>query len=565
MKLPPEFIDQLQKMIQESTIHNQQSSHNSNQGAKQKKTPDELLFELATINRNLYHDKSLRTYIEIHDSKLQQSVNTRLVRIESAEFRKWLKREYRINYKKVMSNKGLIEAIQDEVSEEARINGEEIRIYNRIAHVNGEIFIDLGTQDRSVVKITRTGWAVGNYKIYFNRHNEFAELPVPVKGGKITDLIPFFPKLPERDLCLILSWLIATYFDGIERAFLLLEGEKGFGKTRIARLLRTFIDPSHQMVTSYNDKVDEVAQHIDHNCLPIYDNFSAISRKVSDLLCGAFSESSYAKKKLYTDGEDYVFALSGNVIFTSKGLKNAQTDLLDRCYKVKVKKVDSLYDSKQIFTEQFESIKPQLFGAILDTVVATMNEVENVPTSGKFRTVDFDRHALAAARVMKFGDDLFYEARRHCEKVKIIGISDNTPLLEAVTNFLESNQNYYSGYMSKLVEILPSYTSEPNSITKHAQVLSKQLSKIKNELYALGITVTPKGNDHRGARYEIKRVVPSTGQPETDVAQQNLDNTYSNVPVHDIHQPPSSVVNDTGDSSLSEAEMQEIIRDISKL
>ncbi len=464
-----------------------------------------------------------------------------------------------------MSNRALIEAIQDEVSEEARINGEEITIYNRIAYVGGAIFIDLGTRDRRMVKVTKGGWTVGNYKIFFKRHDEFDELPVPVKGGAISDIFSFFPKLPERDLCLIMSWLIATYFDGIERAFLLVEGDQGFGKTRIARLLRTFVDPSNDMVTSYNDNVAEVAQHIDHNCLPIYDNFSSISRKVSDLLCGAFSESSYVKKKLYTDGEDYVFTLSGNIIFTSKGLKNAQTDLLDRCYKIQVKKVDSLYDSKQIFTEQFEEIKPQLFGAILDIVVATMNEIDNVPTAGRYRTVDFDRHALAAARVMGFGDELFFEARRRCEKVKIIGIANNTALVEAMANFLNSNNNFFSGYMSQLTEILPSYTSEPKLITKHPPALSAQLKKIKNELNALGITITPKGNDYKGARYEITRGAPSTEQPETASAQQNLNDTAPHVSVHNTHQPPSSGVNDTGSCSLSETEMKEILREISEL
>ena len=512
-QLPPEFIDQLQKMIEQSTTNNYSKNQNqqpSAKGGNQKKSPDELLFELATNGQNLYYDASNTTYIEIQDVKLQQAINNYIVKIESNDFRKWLKRQYRINYKKVMSNKALIEAIQDEVSEEARINGEEITIYNRIAYIDDVIYIDLGTRDRSMVKITKSGWNIGQYKVFFKRHDKFAELPVPVKGGSIDDLIPFFPQLPETEMCLLLSWLIASFFDDIERAFLLLEGDHGSGKTRIAKLLKSFIDPSHAKVLTYNDNINEVAQQIDHNCIPIIDNASSISRKVSDLICGAFSESSHVKKKLYTDDGDFTLNLSGNLMITTTGLINPQKDFLDRCYKLLVCKTESSYQSKQVSTKNLEPLKPQIFGAILDTVVATMNQVQHVPITGNYRTVDFDRHALAAAEVMGLGAEMFHEARRNCEKAKIVSIAKNTPLIEALTNYLESNNNHFSGYMSQLVKMLPSYTVEPAAITRHTQVLSKQINKVKPQLAALGISIIGPKNDHRGARYEIIRSVEAT-------------------------------------------------------
>ncbi len=541
-QLPQEWLDQLQKMVEQSAINNSSSNQNqqqSSKGGNQKKSPDELLFQLATSGRHLYYDTSNTTYIEIQDVKLQQAINTYLVKIESNDFRKWLKREYRLNYKKLMPNKSLVEAVQDEVSEEARINGEEITMYNRIAYVGDVIYIDLGTRDRSMVKITKNGWLVGHFKVFFKRHDTFAELPVPITGGNIHDLIPFLPQLPESDICMLLSWLIASFFGDIERAFLLLEGDHGSGKTRIAKLLKSFIDPSDAKVLTYNDKIDEVAQQIDHNCLPIFDNVSSISRRISDLICGTFSESSHVKKTLYTDDGDFLFSLSGNVMFTTIGLKKPQKDLLDRCYKLLVKKTDSSYQSKQVFTNKLEPLKPQLFGAILDTVVGTMNKVEELPITGNYRTVDFDRHALAAAIVMGFGADQFHEARRKCEKTKIMGIAENTPLVESMTNYLESNNNYFAGYMSQLVESLPSYTVEPNAITKHAHVLSKQINQIKCELAALGISVISKGNDYKGAKYEITRTVqePSaiTGSQQVQPGQEHVE---PSIPAENL--PPAS-------------------------
>lgn len=381
-KLPQEWLDELMKTILESTTNNSQNAKNNYQKPKteenkQKESPDQILIRLATEGHNLYYDKGQNTYIEIHDVKQFQKINSYIVKIDSSDFSNWLTYEYFTNYKKVPA-KQIIDGCKTVISQQARLNGQKIELFNRIATVNKEIFIDLGTQDRKMVKINKNGWEIGEYPVFFKRHKDIAELPIPVLGGEIKDLVPFLPQLPKRDVCLVLCWLIASFFSNIERAFLLLEGPQGMGKTALGKMLKDFIDPSLGGALDYNDNVAEMAQIIDHNYLPLIDNVTLISRKVSDLLCNSYSTGSFVKKKLYTDDEDFAFNLSGNAIFTTVRLQKPKGDFLDRCYKIETKKSDSSYRSKELFSAQMELQKPKIFGAIMSIVSATMRKVEEI-------------------------------------------------------------------------------------------------------------------------------------------------------------------------------------------
>ncbi len=475
---------------------------NVNKENKTKESQDQILYHVATHNRRLFYDGNNVTYIEIQDTKNFQPINNYLIPIESSDFTKWLTKEFFHSYKRI-PNKQLLDGIKQVVSEEARISGEVIKLHNRVALVNDTIYHDLGTNTRQMVKIDVNGWDVGHFQVYFKRHTDMKALPSPLNGCTINDLLQFFPPLPQPDRCLALCWLIASFFSNIERAFLLLEGDTGMGKTALSKILKSFIDPDVDGAISYNDNVHEVAQILDHHYIPYFDNVTAISRKVSDLLCTSYSSGSYAKRKIYTDDGDHVFQLSGNAIFTTITLLKPKGDFLDRCYKIAMKEANNAYRSKQQFTEYFDTMAPALYGAVLDTVSATMRKVKEMPTVGRYRTVDFDRYASAAAEVMGFGAEFFWKARGVSESIKLCSISDNTPLIEALTNFLKSHNYLYSGYMKKLVQELPQYTRKPDLLPKQPNVLARRLGEIDTELRLAGIVVEKKYNDNSGALYEI--------------------------------------------------------------
>lgn len=540
LKIPEEFMKQLMQMVEESTTNNSQpspctTSQNQPQGGKQpKRKPEDILLELATKNKNLYYDRNLVTYLEVQDVKLQQAINTYLIKIESSEFDRWITREYHINYKTILSNKYLLEPIKVLVSEEARLNGQQIEIHNRIATVNGSIYIDLGTANRQCVKIDKSGWQVGTYPIFFKRHKEFASLPVPILGGNIKDLLPFLPPMAERDQCLALCWLIASFFEKIERAFLLIEGQQGSGKSTLAKLIKSLIDPTHGKALTYNDNVQTIAQVLDHHCIPLIDNVTSISKAVSDLICTAYSDGVYSTRKQYTNDEDFIFNLNGNVIFTTIRLIKPKSDFLNRCYKIEMKLTEKSYRSKQIFTERFDAVKGLLFGAVLDVVVATLNKVETIPVTGTYRTVDFDRYATAAAEAMGYGAKFFLQARKHCEQIKIKSITTSTPIIDALSNFLRSNNFYYSGNIETLINKLSTFSSKPEELPNAPQAFSRRINEMQPELQAAGIIARRrKGNNYNGSSWEFRldeNLIPAEiidlqeGELEPEVIEQTVIN-----------------------------------------
>jgi len=535
--IPKQIHDELLKWLEHATTNKQENSdlqatpNTTNQGKPPKESPDQIIYKLATENHNLYYDSNGTTYIEIQDIKQLTAINSYLIKIESSEFDRWINCEHYNRYNKA-PNKQLLQAIKIIISEGARLNGQKIHLYNRIASINGTIYLDLGTMNRQMVKIDQNGWEVGTYPVYFKRHADMKGLPLPERGGCFNELLPFLPPIPERDQCLALCWLVASFFGGIERALLLIEGPQGTGKTTLAKMLKSFIDPDHKGAISYNDNLNEMAQMIDHHSIPYFDNVTSITRKVSDLICTAYSSGSYTKKKLYTDDSDFIFDLSGNAIFSSLRLLKPKSDFLDRCYKIEFEKTESSYRSKQQFSEKLEAVEARLFGAVLDVVSATMKKVGEIQPTGKYRTVDFDRYATAAAEVMGYGAKFFLEARAYSERIKIQSITNSTPLIEAISNFLKSHNNHYSGYMGKLLQQLPKFTSSPHEIPTHANVLARRINEIKSELNEAGIQFDRKHNDNNGALWEL-----TLEEKEAQSAQESV-HEFENGPWDDQEMQP---------------------------
>lgn len=523
--LPKDWANQLIQMIAASTTNNtslpQNTTHaDDNKGGKANKEPiEKLLMKVVSENRNLFFDRNQNTYIEVQDIKQFQPINKYLIKTNSEEFREWITYEIYTYYYKIPSN-AQIEGVKRFLSREAVLKGEKIELYNRVASIDGAIYIDMGTRDRKIIKVDKTGWFLDYYQVHFRRLNHMEELPVPIQGGKIKEILKYFPPLPERDQCLILCWLVASFVEHIQRAFLFLEGSAGSGKTTLSLILKSLIDPMADAAISYNDNENEVAQIIDHQFVPVLDNLTTISRKLSNMFCRVFSGGSHLKKELYTDDKDFILCLSGNIIFNSIKLLQPKSDFLDRCYKVQVPKTELSYRSKELFAKKFEEEKPMIFGALLTTISETLKKVDTIPVIGTYRTVDFDRYCAAASDVLGYGNEYFLSARKHCEDIKKKSITSSNPLAEAMFNFLKANNNFFSGYMGKLLAILPNFTNSPEALPKRANYLSKKLNELSEELKEVGISGGFKHNDHNGALWQFS-LKENHSDSEIEVSEKN--------------------------------------------
>lgn len=507
-----------------STSQNPSGGPDSNPGNKQQGKSDPITKQLIDLIETgpypLHHDDQGTSYCSIDLNGIQK-----IVKIFSTEFEQWISYEYYTLHSKI-PNQTILKGFYNYLSVKAQRSGTKIRLYNRIAYENGNIIIDLADGLNTAVIINGAGRNTQvNPPVLFQRYQHQEALPKPISGGNLRDLLPLMALSTEQEKCLVLSWLVASLIPDIERNFLLIEGPPGSGKTTLAKMLKSLIDPMKGASLHLSKKDREVAQVIDHHAVPLFDNVEMISKPVSDLFCQTYSGGSYSTKALYTNDDDFVFNLTGNAIFTSVLLKNLQTDFLNRTIKIKLDAMDHVNrKSGSAIFNQFNQIKPQLFGALLDTLVKTIKIKKRIPVPHISRTVDFDHYCMAAAEVLGFGKDVFIKARQANERLKLKGMIAGIPLINALDNFLSNNGDQWSGYMSQLLQQLPQYAASGDYLPKGANVLSKEIRELRHKLEAAGIYVASRGyNDGNGMKYYINRIDTTSMTDDPAVEKDLMD------------------------------------------
>jgi len=502
-----------------STSKNPSGGPASNPG-KSDPITKQLIDLIETGPYPLYHDGKGTSFCGIDHNGIQK-----IVKIFSTEFEQWISYEYYTLHSKI-PNQTILKGFYNYLSVKAQRSGTEISLYNRIAYENGNIIIDLADGLNTAVIVNDAGRNTQvNPPVLFQRYSHQNALPKPISGGNLRDLLPLMALSTEQEKCLVLSWLVASLIPDIERNFLLIEGPPGSGKTTLAKMLKSLIDPMKGASLHLSKKDREVAQVIDHHAVPLFDNVEMISKPVSDIFCQAYSEGSYTTKALYTNDGDFVFKLTGNAIFTAVQLKNLQTDFLNRTIKIKLNAMKNINrKSGSAILNKFNQIQPQLFGALLDTLVKTIKLKERIPVPTISRTVDFDHYCMAAAEVLGFGKDVFIKARQDNERLKLKGMITGTPLINALDNFLSNNGDNWSGYMSQLLQILPQYAAPGDYLPQQANKLSESINKLRHELETVGISVTTPGyNDKNGRRYYINRIDTTSKADDPAVDDNSMD------------------------------------------
>lgn len=479
--------------------NNQTANQNNN---KIKISQDRRLFELIQ-NFNLFVDDNKVAYIEIVIyNQYFTEIGRKLVRIRSEDFKEYINAIYYQNFYRY-PQRNVLESFTSHLIYRAKQEGTFVEIFNRLGiDKDGNIYIDLANGTDEGVRINKNGWVVGKFPVLFARYSHTASLPLPQSGGSLLDLLPFTPLKNRHEECLLLSWLVASLIPDIDRCFLLLEGSPGSRKSAIAKRVKSLIDPMKESALILTSKESDIAQHLGQHCMPYYDNITSISRDVSNMFCACFSGSVFAKKANYTDDGSFIFNLTGNIIFTSIKLEKPRPDFLERTYKINTIP-QNRYKSSRELKKQFIEIWPRLFGALLDTLVKVLNVIDQIPEPNKYRTVDFDRYGAAAAEVLGYGQQTFWEARDHTEVIKTKGMVKAYPIIQSLSALLKECGGYWKGCMSELLSTLKSIAETPEQLPNAANALSNAINNsLRTEIDSAGISITPLPSD-KCSMYEI--------------------------------------------------------------
>jgi putative DNA primase/helicase len=388
----------------------------------------------------------------------------------------------------------------------ARDNGTKPTPSIRVAGDSKVIYIDLGGDDWTRVKITAGGWTIEPHPAdgpYFYRPPRMAALPTPEHGGAghLDKLWRYLNATSESERMLLPAWIVNALWPRGPYPLLVDNGEHGSTKSTRCNVVKALTDPSIPSedipavtVGRRLPREERSAVATARNARVIsFDNVSYLPDWLPDFLCCLATGVEMGSRGLYTDFDEEVFATTRPVIINGIPDVIGQSDLADRTVRTRSTKAENPM-SEEVFWDQFRQDWPGLLGVVFDLVSAVLQHWDEVGE------VTEDVRMRNFARIGKaLGVELGWEPGKF---VKVY--ADNCA--EAAAEVLQSNVIYaplialldarggeWSGTMALLLTDLSPYaegaTQGANWPTGKPKALGNTLTRMAPALLAEDITV----------------------------------------------------------------------------
>jgi DNA polymerase I len=437
-----------------------------------------------------------------------------------------------------------------------------------------EIYYDLTDQMRRCVRITSQGWQIIPHTedVLFRRFGQLSQVePSGNYPPEIFDQLLDLMHITDPQQRLLSKVLTISYFiPDIAHPIDLAHGEKGSVKTTFCRCVKRLVDPSMpELLTVPSDK-REFAQQLYHNHLLLYDNVRSVPDWFSDEVCKAVTGGGISKRQLFTDDEDVVYDYKRSIKINGINIALEEPDSLDRSIMSEYKRLpDDKRRSESEVLAEFENMKPQLLGYIMDILVKALQIRPNLDLKRLPRMADFAIWGEAVARALGYKEFEFlnaYNTNIGAQNVEAIEASLLGPVVVRFASNLilrtttagkqekgqpqlqrNNNQNngllLWEGKPEDLLKALDviAVSSEfdidikkardyPKKANKLTKMLRPMLSNLR-EGYGIAITIesdtTGKKTGTKNARWiEIRKVSspPPPSSPEENQAQNHTRN-----------------------------------------
>ncbi|AFZ38265.1 hypothetical protein Sta7437_4832 (plasmid) [Stanieria cyanosphaera PCC 7437] len=480
------------------------------------------------LSSGLFHTPDDTAYIDVYRYQLRQTYP-----VNSQEFKRWLKCFAYAKYKIYLTKKE-VNLLLEQLETLAQFKPKAEIYQNRVIQYKGTIYINVGDDKGSAIAITKKGWKiVTNPPVRFKTSHFIQPLPLPVKGGKLADLLEI-TNLNLEQLILVAGWLLGTLNPNPPYPLLIITGEQGSGKSSLARMLKQLIDPGKGVLRSQPKDERSLMVAAMNTWVLCFDNFSKLSQSLSDGLCRLSTGNSYVDRKLYSDGEQTVIEAARPVIITSivdtvtgrtspriefGGQPLTNGDLLDRsiCIHLDPISPDQRRSEKEI-NLCFEQLKPRILGLLCTAVSQALANRAGVNLEESPRMADFAEWVTAAEPAFGFEAGTFLQAYqtnreqsqrltgRTSPRIEFGGqplTIEDSPVAMAIQSLLE-RESCWQGTATELLKFIKGYATKyeysASDLPKAANKLSVQLRKINPGLRAVGLEVNFERRGKSGTR-----------------------------------------------------------------
>jgi hypothetical protein len=414
-------------------------------------------------------------------------------RLNSKAFRNWLTR-YFLRRGKVIGQRALREWV---ALLEAMADDEQRELANRSCWSvdHKELWIDLGDPRWRAIRVTADGWAVDpDPPALFRRFAHQQPLPEPDPSGSIQELLMYLPPLSaEGDRLLLLAWVLSALVP-MPRPILTLVGPHGSAKSTFSMFLRRLLDPSRVELLGRDARADLPLVFFKH-AVPVFDNTDGMTPHEADLFCQAVTGRGIARRKLYTDAEEFILTFQRAIIVNGLRLPTNRPDFLDRALILDLERLPpELRRLLEQIDAAFMAARPRLLGGLLNVLSQTLARLPAVSAEGLGRMADFHRMGRAVAEVLGLSVRQFDEAYQVAEARQKRGAFDNTLALALL--LFARDVRHWRGEATELLQRLRE-TARANQIRQSPEfwpdtpmALGRQIKHMAEALARHGVRVS---------------------------------------------------------------------------
>ena len=483
-----------------------------NRIAWEKEMPEEIkkttnlrkLVKLALKNAFFFKDPDSRAFARIKIGKHHE-----LYPLRSSSFEDWLSA---INFKEFdeVAPSKLKSDVTLHLEGTTRLLGDTHAVSLRVYGMEKYIELDLGDKDWKSVCITKDGLKVRKHKNFFYRNKSMKALPVPCRDKLDGDWAEsIFNISGNNQSMLIMGWLIGCFMPEGPKPMLVIQGEQGSGKSFLASMLRSLVDPAKADKTSLPSSERDLYVQAQNNYVLSFDNQRTLYKRHSDWLCRMVTGGGYSTRRLYTNSEEEVFSAIRPIILNGITQIADQPDLIDRSIFINMPVIntDERKPEKELLNS-LKSLKPMILGKIYCALSASLRN-KNKKYGPLPRMADFAKFVSGAEEELGWEKDSFVDAMNANRMEALEEMNEYDPLLSLIQELGRKNKNLafiFSGtpvqLFEMLIEMIPG-KFQKSAFPESPATLSKRLNGLKPVLRVMGIEIKDiKSNGKRIKRIE---------------------------------------------------------------
>lgn len=253
--------------------------------------------------------------------------NKEVYNINSYSFRIAFKSFWKKEYGELLNDKEVQEIISI-LEVECYESKNKIQRNHRIYTKGRMLIYQLNTDNNTSVRIEDGECEIEetpDFMFYTDRN--FKNQVEPDLSVMPEELLPYIRKhfnVKDEDDVILISILIVSSMLGMNfnHPVILIQGEKGSGKSECLKKLEMIIDPKDSGICAYTSNKEAIVLRLSKSYFTCFDNVSFISKAISDLLCSAVTGASDTTRRLYTDTEERIVKLHSIIGITSINTKN---------------------------------------------------------------------------------------------------------------------------------------------------------------------------------------------------------------------------------------------------